>query len=249
MRPTVSATLIVLNEAANLAACLESVRWADEIVVVDGGSRDATVSVASTRATRVIQHPFDDFASQRNRALELSTSDWVLSLDADERVPAALRDEIRHAIGHSAHEVSGFWVPIASHLFGRRFRWTGTQSERKLRLFRRARGRWQGRVHETVQIAGRRGVLRHAIEHHSTPNRAAYRRKLERYVSLEVARLREAGVTPRCWGHLLDPLWTFGRLYVANLGILDGVAGLQFASLSAWEQWIVQREIRGKPGC
>jgi glycosyltransferase involved in cell wall biosynthesis len=242
MRPTISANLIVLNEAANLAACLESLRWVDEIVVVDGGSGDATVAVAREMATRVIEHPFDDFAAQRNRVLDSSAGDWVLSLDADERVPPALRDEVRHAIELAAADVSGYWVPIASHLFGRRFRWTGTEAERKMRLFRRTKGRWRGCVHETVQLTGRCGVLRHAIEHHSTPDFAAYRRKLRRYVPLEVARRRATGASPRRGGELLAPLWTFGRLYVAHLGVLDGVAGLQFAALSAWEQWLVQRE-------
>lgn len=247
MMPTISANLIVLNEQSHITDCLRSVAWADEIVVVDGGSADDTVRLARQQSARVLVHRFDDFASQRNRALDASRGDWVVSLDADERVSTALRDEIRETVAAATCGIAGYWVPIASHIFGRRFRWTGMQRECKMRLFRRECGRWSRRVHEVVRLRGQLGRLERAIEHYSTPNLTVYRAKLDRYARLEAEGLpvrRRTG-----WGRALwDAASTFGRLYVAKLGVLDGPVGLQFSALSAWERWVIRRQLAG-PVC
>jgi glycosyltransferase involved in cell wall biosynthesis len=244
----VSVNLITLNEERNLAACLESLGWADEIVVVDGGSTDRTVEIARRFTDRVLVHPFDDFASQRNRAIDQSRGNWIFSIDADERVRAELAHEICRATAAAAADVAGFWMPIQSRIFGRRFRYSGTHGERKLRLFRRGAGRWRGRVHEVVDLDGRTGQLVHAVEHVSTPDLDAYLRKLIRYSSLEADRLREAGMRPNSMRAAVKPLMTFLKLYVLKRGFLDGPEGFRFCALSAWNTWLTYQKLAERCG-
>jgi glycosyltransferase involved in cell wall biosynthesis len=234
----ISVNLITLNEERNIARCLDSVAWADEVVVVDGGSRDRTVEIATHYTDRVFIHPFDDFASQRNRAVDRSRGEWILSIDADERVPEQLGKEILRRTGDAARSCHGFWVPIRSRIFGRRFRYCGTQGERKLRLFRRAAGRWRGVVHETVELAGAVRQLRQGIEHESTPDIDTYLHKLVRYSSMEAMRMFLGNERPAWWKPWLMPAVTFAKMYFAKLGMLDGPEGFRFCALSAWETWI-----------
>jgi glycosyltransferase involved in cell wall biosynthesis len=242
MTPTISANLITLNEERNLAPCLESLVWVDEIVVVDGGSRDRTAEIARRYTDRVVVNPFDDYASQRNRALDASRGEWVFSIDADERVPRALAREIRQRALDAGPDVAGFWVPIRSRIFGRRFRFSGTQGERKMRLFRRERGRWHGPVHETVALSGHTGRLRHAIDHESTPDLETYSLKLDRYSSFEAERIRTAGCSLAWWQPRLVSLWTFAKLYFGKLGMLDGPEGFRFCALSGLGTWMAYRK-------
>ena len=234
----ISANLITLNEERNIARCLESLAWADEVVVMDSGSQDATVDIALRYTDRVFVHPFDDYASQRNRAIERSNGTWIFSIDADERVPAKLAKEILWRTSVTAPACGGFWVPIRSRIFGRRFRYCGTQAERKLRLFRRAAGRWQGVVHETVQLQGHARQLRHALDHISTPDLDSYLNKLMRYSTLDAQRMLATGLRPAWWKPWLLPAWTFAKLYLGKLGMLDGPEGFRYCVLSAWEKWI-----------
>jgi glycosyltransferase involved in cell wall biosynthesis len=239
----ISVNLITLDEERNIARCLESLSWASEIVVIDSGSKDATVDIASRYTDRVLAHPFDDYASQRNRALERSRGDWILSIDADERVPESLASEMRQAVAGAAADCHGFWIPIRSRIFGRQFRHCGMQAERKMRLFRRESACWEGAVHETVALRGDAGTLRHAIDHESTPDLNTYLRKLVRYSSLEADRAVRDGRIPRWWHAWARPLARFAQLYVWKMGLLDGPEGLRFCMLSAWQEWIVHHQV------
>ena len=238
MQCRISANLITLNEERNIAACLESLRWADEIVVVDGGSQDRTVELAQRFTGNVTVHSFHDFASQRNLALDRSHGDWIFSIDADERVTPALAREIQMEAKLAPAGCSGFWVPIRSLIFHRRFRHSGVQSERKMRLFRRSAGRWEGSLHEKVRLDGFARRLRNAIEHYSTASVDAYLHKLMRYSSIEADRMMASGRRPSWWRAWAGPAWTFVRRYFGGLGLLDGPEGFRFAILSAWESWI-----------
>jgi hypothetical protein len=144
----------------------------------------------------------------------------------------------------NAAGVSGYWIGIRSRIFGRRFRYSGTQGERKLRLFRRKRACWRGPVHETVELDGRADQLKHVVEHHSTPDLRAYLIKLERYSALEADRLQAAGCRPPVWRRLLVPAWTFLNLYVGKMGLLDGPEGLCFCALSGWSRWVAHRKLQ-----
>lgn len=224
-----SVNIITLNEATRIRRCLASVDWADEIVVVDGGSEDGTAELAAFLGARVICHRFDNFASQRNRALTASRFEWVLCLDADEIVSPPLARAIRRALCDPG-TIAGYWIPIHSWIFGRRFRFSGTEGERKLRLFRRDCAYWTGAVHEVPVVRGRLGVLNAPVLHFSTPDVDVFVEKMRRYCGL--AKDRRGPAARYAAAALM-----FARRWLRHLGMLDGPEGLAFALLSAWEEW------------
>ena len=225
--------MIAKDEAEHLPACLESLGWADEVVVVvDASSRDATLEVARRRADRVVVRPFRDFASQRNAALDASRGDWVFAIDADERATPALAAEIRHAVADPSKPHDGYRVPIRSVILGRSFAYSGTQDDRPLRLFRRTRGRWVGDVHETVALRGTAGTLNAGLTHRTIPTMDVFLRKLNAYTTLEAAQFLRDGRDARPWDLAVRPFWTFARLYLGKGGFRDGAEGLAFCALS-----------------
>ncbi len=227
--PRVSILIVAKNEAHNLADCLAAASWAFErIVVVDAGSRDATLEVARQKADVVAVRNFDNFASQRNFALALASGDWVLSVDADERVTPALADEVRRVLAVPANPYHGFRVPIRSVILGRAFGFSGTQHDHPLRLFRRDSGHWIGLVHETVELTGPVGSLQSALRHHSLPNLEVFLHKLDHYTTLEARGLAGSERRFRMSDLTLKPIWTFFKLYVFKQGFRDGLEGLMF---------------------
>lgn len=233
-RPRVSALVLARDEADNLADCLASLAWADEtIVVVDAASRDATESIARASADRVLVRRFDDFASQRNAALDLATGDWVFAVDADERASTELAEEVRRAVGNPSTPHVGFRVPIRSEVLGRPFRFSGTQHDRPLRLFRRGAGRWVDEVHETVELKGNSGDLREALHHRTLSDMSTLLRKLDHYTTLEARKLHRQGRAPRAADLTLRPAWTFLKLYLGKGGHRDGLEGFVFCAMSA----------------
>ena len=240
---SVTALVIARDEAANLADCLASISWADEtVVVVDAASRDATEAIARRDADCVVVRVFDDFASQRNAGLAAARGTWIFAVDADERVTSELALEIRAALDSARHAASvderaqtprvGFRVPIRSVVLGRRFRFSGTQDDLPMRLFRRDRGCWVGAVHETVELDGATETLRAAIEHCTIPNLQTFLEKVNKYTTLEALKLENAGRRPNAFDLLARPVWTFLKLYFAKQGFRDGWEGFVFCSLS-----------------
>ena len=227
---TIAANLIVQNEAHRLPRCLAALDWVDEVIVVDGGSTDGTADVARRFGARVLLHPFVNFAKQRNVALAATRAAWVLSIDADELVSPALRREIAGIVRADTTRYDAYVVPIHSWIFGRRFRWSGTQNECKLRLFRRRPGvRWHGAVHERLRVRGRVGHLHAPIQHESTADVEHWLSKVARYLPL-------ANSCPR--HPTAAALAMFARRFLVYKGFLDGPEGLAFALLSAWEEWM-----------
>ena len=232
--PRLTVLIVARNEERNLPGCLESVQFADErVVVVDESSQDGTLEIAQRHADIASIRAFDHFANQRNAALALATGDWVLSIDADERVTPELAGEIRDRLADPASEFAGFRVPIRSEILGRPFHFSGTQQDLPLRLFRRDRGRWRGRVHETVELAGPVGRMRHGLEHRTLPNVRVFLGKIDHYTTLEARDLHQAGRRFRTSDLALRPFWLFLKLYVYKQGFRDGAEGLMFCALSA----------------
>ncbi len=231
--PRLSVLVVAKNEAHNLADCLASTRWADErVVVVDPASRDRTLEVAEREADVVAVRTFDDFASQRNRALALASGDWVLSIDADERVTPALAAEIRRVIALPANPFLGFRVPIRSVILGRPFAFSGTQYDLPVLLFRRDAGYWTGLVHETVELRGPAGTLQNFLRHHTLPNVHVFLSKDNDYTTLEARGMAASARWYRASDLTLRPFWTFVKLYVVKQGFRDGVEGFMFCALS-----------------
>lgn len=233
-RPRLTVTVVTLNEAERLRACLESVAWADEIVVVDAESHDKTVAVAREFTDRVWVRPWPGFAAQKNFALEQVRGDWILSLDADETVSPELRAEIESTLaGGAAHD--GYAVPRRNLFLGQWVRHGGLYPDWQLRLFRRGRGRFRDRaVHEAVQVEGRVGRLRGHLVHRSYESLDDFFERAHRYSTLAAADLVRAGARVRARELVLRPLGRFLGTYVLRGGFLDGRKGLLLAALYAY---------------
>lgn len=229
----ISALILAKNEASNLPECLQTVNWANEvIVVVDRASRDETQAIAQRGADLVAVRTFDDFASQRNAALALASGEWVFAIDADERATPELAAEIRRVTSDPDHSHKGYRIPIRSIVLGRPFRYSGTQNDRPLRLFRRGTGRWVGAVHETVEIEGSVGQLHAHLNHRTIPDMTTFLRKINEYTTLEAIKFQREGRPFRRRDLYLRPPWTFAKLYIAKQGFRDGVEGFAFCALS-----------------
>jgi glycosyltransferase involved in cell wall biosynthesis len=229
----ISALILAKNEASNLPECLQTVNWANEvIVVVDRASRDDTQAIAQHGADLVAVRTFDDFASQRNAALALASGEWIFAIDADERATPELAAEIRRITADPEQPHRGYRVPIRSIVLGRPFHYSGTQHDRPLRLFRRDSGRWVGAVHETVELDGTVGQLQHHLNHRTIPNMTTFLRKINEYTSLEAIKFEREGRAFRRRDLYLRPPWTFVKLYIAKQGFRDGVEGFAFCALS-----------------
>jgi glycosyltransferase involved in cell wall biosynthesis len=229
----ISVLILAKDEAENLPSCLSTVNWANEvIVVVDRATRDQTAAIARREADLVAIRTFDDFASQRNAALDLASGEWVFAIDADERATPELAAEIRRVTSDPRISHAGFRVPIRSVILGRSFRFSGTQHDRPLRLFRRGSGRWVGAVHETVDLQGSIGQLTHALQHQTIPDMQTFLHKINQYTTLEAIKFEREGRLYRATDLTLRPFWTFFKLYLGKQGFRDGLEGLVFCVLS-----------------
>jgi glycosyltransferase involved in cell wall biosynthesis len=226
-----SVALITKNEEANLARTLESVRWADEIVIVDCGSTDRTAAIAMGFGARFFVEKWKGFGAQKNSALAKCTGDWVLALDADEEASAELGAEIQ-ALLRGAPESDAYFLPRRNFFLGRWIQHGGYWPDRKLRLFRRGAAVFEERaVHETAHCAGRTGNLRGCLLHHAYPTLDGYLEHMNRYSTLGAQQAAAKGKTSRSWAAFvwnvyLTPVATFEYNYFLRLGFLDGREGL-----------------------
>jgi glycosyltransferase involved in cell wall biosynthesis len=228
--PTLSVYVIAYNEADKLEAALRSVAWADEIVVADSFSTDATAEIAARHAHKVVQVPFEGFGKLRNDVLAQLSGDWIFSLDADERCTAAAAEEIRRTI-ERADACDAYRVPRRNYFFGRWIEHSGWYPDyRQPQLFRRGRLRYtEDAVHETYVLDGSLGTLTEPIAQVPFRNLEQILHKAQRYSTLGVARLEQRGKTPSMAGALLHGLGAFFRHYVLRAGFLDGWAGFVIA--------------------
>ena len=232
-KPRVSALVVAKDEAENLPDCLESLAWADEtVVVVDASSRDETEAIARRMVSKVLVRTFDDFARQRNAALALAEGDWVFAVDADERATPELATEVRRTLDDPTSHHAGYRVPIRSVVLGRSFRFSGTQHDRPLRLFRRDLGRWVGTVHETVDLNGTAGQLGSHLTHRTIPDMHTLLCKIDHYTTLESLQAHREGRPFRAIDLTIRPVWIFAKLYFGKRGFRDGLEGLAFCALS-----------------
>jgi glycosyltransferase involved in cell wall biosynthesis len=241
-RPTVTAAVITLNEERNLPGLLERLDWADEVVVVDGGSHDATVELARRRADRILVRSFDTFARQRNCALDAARGDWVLAIDADERPTPTMVEELHDTLRST--RAAAFRVPIRSTIFGRTVRYGGTQDDRPRRLLRRGQGRWSGAVHEVLHVSGPVRQLRHGLQHHTLPDLSAFLGKMNHYTTLAARERMAAGRRPPSGELFLAPVREALRRLFLKHGYLDGPHGWAFCLLSGLSAWAVEHKHR-----
>ena len=266
---SISILILTLNEEINIAACLESVAWCDDVVVLDSGSTDQTVALASARGARVATRVFDDYASQRNFGLrEIGfRHDWILMLDADERVPPDLALEMRAAVAAAADEVALFQFRRRDWLLGRWIRRSSSYPTWFGRLARRGRVTVRRPINEEYHAAGRVVSLVGHLDHHPfNKGFAEWMAKHNRYSTMEALLFEQSRSTPvsgsifardpvlrrkamkdRVYRMPARPLLVFMALYVVRGGFLEGRAGLTFCLLRAWYEFMInvkRRELR-----
>jgi glycosyltransferase involved in cell wall biosynthesis len=230
--PRLSAIVITRNEAAKIADCLDSLAFCDERIVVDCGSADDTVRIAREHGARVEHHAFEGFGAQKNFALSLASGEWVLSVDADERVSPALAAEIMAAIGGSGAD--GYEMPRSSSFLGRTMRHSGWYPDFVLRVFRRGRARFSNDiVHERVRCEGRVQRLREPLLHIPVDRIEDVLSRMDRYSSAGAEQMVASGRRVTFASGFLHGFWTFVRTYVLRAGFLDGREGLLLAIVNA----------------
>jgi glycosyltransferase involved in cell wall biosynthesis len=229
-----AACIIAYNEAERIEACVRSVSFCDEVLVVDAHSSDATREIAAGLGARVIERDWPGYRSQKQFAVRACRHDWVLCLDADERVSEELRAEIERlrAGGFAGH--AGWSVPRMTDYFGRFLRHGNAYPDRLVRLFDRRRGGWVGReIHEHTEVAGSVGRLRGRLLHYSYRSLTDHEQRMLRYAELVAQSMHAEGRRGRLAAVILHPAWRFLRGYVLRLGFLDGWRGLAFALVEA----------------
>ena len=231
---SLSVIIITQDAGATLRRCLESVKWADEIVVLDSGSSDDTVSIAREFTGKVeVTTDWPGFGLQKNRALDRANGDWVLSLDADEWLTPGSRDEIRGVMAGPDGAVA-FRVPRKSSFCGRFMRHSGWWPDYVVRVFKRGNGRFSAdAVHERVIVEGRIGSLRECIMHEAITDLDQMLSKMNRYSSASAAELHKQGRRSSLLSALFHGGWTFVRTYFLRLGFLDGREGFMLAVANA----------------
>ena len=234
VRGRLSACIITYNEADRIEACLRSVSFCDEVIVVDSHSTDATRQIAGSLGARVIERDWPGYRSQKQYAVDAAANDWVLCLDADERVSAALRVEIEAVRDRGFAAYAGWSVPRITDYFGRFLRHGNAYPDRLVRLFDRRRGGWIGEeVHENTRVTGRIGRFHGHLEHYSYRSLTDHHNRMARYANLMAQALYARGKRCGVLKILVNPQWRFLRGYCIRLGFLDGWRGLVFALVEA----------------
>jgi len=231
--PKLTVTVITRDECANLAGALESVSWADEILVVDSGSTDDTVAIARRYTDRVVVRGWPGYSAQKDYAAGEASHDWILSLDADERVTPGLASEVRDLL-RDEPPARGYRIPRVSFYLGRWIRSTDWYPDYQLRLYDRRVARWAGLVHEGVVVDGPVGRLRADLQHLPYRDIAHHLQTIDRYTTLAARQMRERGVRVGVAGLVARPAGAFLRNYLARGGWRDGSVGLVVSVLNGY---------------
>jgi glycosyltransferase involved in cell wall biosynthesis len=245
----ITATVITLNEEANIQRALESLGWADEIVVVDSGSTDRTVEIARRFTDKVVIKDWPGYAAQKNFAAQQARNDWIFSLDADEEISPQLAAEIGILKEHVADggqgsslssslsraaSVAGYEMPRLCRYMGRWIKHSGWYPDYKLRLYNRKAGSWKGDfVHESVTVKGEVRRLRGDLLHYTVRSASEHHQRMDRYTTLAAEEMHKHRRKPSAATMLVSPVTSFFRSYVIRLGFLDGIPGLAIACFAA----------------
>jgi glycosyltransferase involved in cell wall biosynthesis len=246
-----SAVIIAKNEADAIGACLESVAFADELLVVDSGSTDDTLGIATRLGARVVHQDWLGYGPQKHFAVGAARHDWVLCIDADERVTPALRESITAALAAPTHRAYRF--ARCNRFLGRWLRHGEGYPDWSLRLFDRRTAQWsRDPVHETVVATGPVGTLAGDLQHDSAETLASYLEKNNRYTSLQAQAMRDAGRRTGVARLVLSPLARFLKFYFLRLGFLDGAAGFAHIAIGCFNTFLKNAKLmevqrRGRP--
>ncbi len=253
--PELIAVILTRNEARHIVDCIGSLGWADRVVVFDSLSDDATVALAEEAGAEVHQRPFDNYAAQRNAALDAVTptdgppsdgppSDggtWVFFVDADERGTPELGAEIRRVIAERPE--SGWYVPRHNYIFGRLTLGAGWYPDHQFRLLRLGLARYTRPVHEIAEVDGAVGYLENPLIHYNYRDTNQFHAKQRFYVEHDAAILKADGVRPKSRNYVLQPLRQFWWRFVTLKGYRDGLHGLRLSLYMGWYEWRKYRRL------
>jgi len=237
-----SVVVLAKNEAQKITACLRSLQWCDEIIVIDDQSTDQTAALAKKHGAKVYQRPLNnDFAAQRNFGLSKARGEWVLFADADERISPALAAEIKQAT--SQKTANGFYLRRTDWLWGKPLKHGETNQVRLLRLAKKNAGRWQRQVHEIWQIKGRTDQLKNPLDHYPHQNLTSFVNHLNFHSTLHSQALQKEGRQANLLTIIILPSAKFSQNYCWRWGILDGMRGLIHALLMSWHSFFSQAKL------
>lgn len=240
----ISAVILTKNEEKNIEACLENLSWCDEVIVIDDESKDKTVDLAKKKSARVyIRALEDDFALQRNFGLEKAKGDWVLFVDADERVSQALWYEIMAKLNTPFSPYDGYFLKREDVIWGKKLRYGETGNIKILRLAKKNAGKWSGKVHEVWNVKGKTEVLQNSLTHYPHQTIKEFLHEINYYSDLRAQELQKKKVQVSWFTILLYPKAKFILNYVVKRGFLDGLPGFIFALMMSLHSFLVRGKL------
>jgi len=255
IKTSLSVAMITYNEEQKLHDCLRSVPFADEFVIIDSNSTDKTRDIAATFGAKVFIRPFTDFASQKNAAIDKTIGEWILLLDADERLSQGLADEIKAVIS-DPRSLDAYSMKRKNILFGGHMRFGANRNDWQLRLVRRSKARFEGLVHERIKLEeSTTGYFKGELIHFSHQTVKDFFIKFDRFCSLDAEVTWRRGHPPTIVDFVIRPIVHFVWFYFVKLGILDGPRGFVYQRLSSYYIFTKYRKVRGlyrtrgKPPC
>ena len=243
---SLSALIITYNEEHNIASVIENLDMADEIIVVDSFSTDETTKIAATyNKVTVVQHPFENYATQRNYAISLAKNSWILFLDADERLTPELKEEIVETI-QLKEAYSAYYFYRTFMFKNTKIRFSGSQSDKIFRLFKKENAHYNldKIVHEKLIVTGKTGKLKNKLIHYSYRNYSDYKQKMVYYGKLKAIEEFNKGTKPSFFHFYIRPLYQFVYQYIIRLGIFDGKKGIIICFLNAYSVYIRFQELK-----
>ena len=238
----ISVVILTKNEEKNIVDCLESLSWYDEIIIIDDNSEDRTLEVAKKMGAKVFTRSLDnDFSKQRNFGLEKADGDWVLFVDADERVSKELREEIQSSIKKDNSDA--YVIKRTDSIWGKKLKYGETGNIVLLRLARKNKGKWEGKVHEEWKIEGRIDTLKNHLDHYPHPTVSEFLSDINFYTDLRAKDLFEKGIKSNFISILVYPTAKFLSNYFLKLGFLDGIQGLVLALMMSFHSFLVRGKL------
>lgn len=246
----ISAVVLTKNEENNVVDCLESLLWCDEIIVIDDESEDRTVDIIKSLNNpkiKLYKRPLSaDFSAQRNFGLQKAKDDWVMFIDADERVTKDLKNEIENMISSQfslEQKLRGFYIRRTDVIWSKKLRFGETGNIMILRLARKGSSQWVGKVHEVLRVKGKIGQLRNPIFHYPHQDVASFLKEINFYTDIRAKELFDKKVKVNFWSIIIHPLGKFLFNYAARLGFLDGMPGFVFAIFMTFHSFLVRGKL------
>lgn len=243
----ISVIILTKNEEQNIEKCIQSVKWCDEIIVVDDNSSDKTIEIAKKYKTTIYQRSLNNnFSSQRNFGISKSKNEWIFFVDADEMVSDALCYEISNAIqlkDQNLKNFNGFYIKRVDFMWGKKLKYGETGNVWRLRLAKKAAGQWEGKIHEEWKVRRLVGKLINPIFHFPHATIGEFLKEINFYTDIRANELRDKNTKVFFWSILLYPLGKFISNYIFKMGVMDGMHGLVFAIIMSFHSFLVRSKL------